>query len=918
MDNNIIAKPRPQPQPSVPTCEQDAKEVEQSIVESGNTTEALAAALAYSAAGFDVYPVWQDAAFGRKPKAPATEHAFYDASGDSSQLERWWYVGSNLGMAMRTGLVERGPKQGLHLVVIDIDHPKHEGDADGLEMVRRWCDGEIDGECHVLPETLEQRSWSDGTHLFYLSKHERKCTQNGHLRIDVRGTGGGIVVAPTSITMADGSTGSYAWVGGFDPSRIAEADDEVEALLDFIFSYKGPDGPKPQKDGKARYVRPDHVPCGGRHDALVSYAAHLWGKGYSKTKVFSMVMEFAQSTCDQPDGDEIDDDEVLDILKWVFSKPQGAEAADGDDGQETEPDYDEAYPDDPGDDGAYPPYPDMDPVDDAEDSTSEEEKAIAKYVNGLVEKYKVYIVEGEGKKAKTVFHVENLVKMLLYGAHACTIGGAPAVWDGKRYLFGPAALGYMIELACPTATATSNKSSLKKVLARLEVERRFDLPSPCLIRFENGVLDIVGGEFRPIGKHSWQERIPNEIPHPLVLSAPPVPDVDRWLDTLADGHEDVRRNLLQVIFLCITRFTHHEQMVVLIGTGANGKSKFVDVLVRIVGERNVSSLSLDRMANRFEVGDLAGKLVNISSDISSTYLAGDGAAIWKQVTGGDLLKADVKGLEGYVFRAYCFLLVTANRLPKIEGGIDKAVSRRLHVIPFTHSFRDASGRYSADADPGIVDRICQPDAIAYLINLAIAEGMRMLEEAEFRFTPNYASEDEVHKLAIDNSSVLAWAEAIGLETDDLHMQRRPLMHERYTDWCKRSSMKPVAYQRFCDEVTTHFDVEHGKVRAAPARMNEYGQVHMADKLVQYNAFVIPDLYKDEVKNHVRYAEVVGVRDTLTSYSQERGTGNTRENHRIEEVNLGVWKADLMAHTDIDSNALRLRSKLWDEYNRFEG
>lgn len=896
---DMNAKPRPQPQPSdaltdvVPPGSKVNPTASTLGVIEGGVSDAYLAARQYADCGIYVYPVWQGGEFGGKPKAPACGHGYKDGTTDDAKLRRWWRPDTSLGVAMRTGVFPDGPLKDMCLLVIDID------DKDairGSEMLRRYLDGELDGKPHVLPPTLEQRSWSGGKHLFYLSEKWRGCTANAHLHIDIRGNGGGIVVAPTRITMPDGRSGQYEWVGGFDPSRIAEADAEVEALLDFVFDYRGKKRePASSREvpGRVPYVRPEHVSCGGRHGEIVRFAASRWARGDSEAEVLLKTLDFVSATCEQPDGDEMSIDEVTSILDWVFTKSRGSGSSDG---------------------GG----PKVGPSEQAptvEDGPSEGDKAMRRYVKKLLRKYEVWTTETKGDAQKVEFHPDRMIEAMLYGMHACTIAGAPAIWDGERYRFGPEVLLYIIELARPNASYDANRGLVKKLLARLEIERRFDLPSPCLVRFENGVLDLAEGEFRPQGKYSWRERIPNEVPHPLDLTAEPVPEVDRWLDTLSDGHEDVRRNLLQVVFLCMTRFTRHEQAVVLIGDGANGKSKFVDVLVCIVGEQNASSLGLGRMSNRFEVGDLAGKLLNVSSDISASYLGSDDAATWKQITGGDPVKADVKNLSGFVFRSYAQLVISANRFPKIAGGIDKATARRLHVIPFTHSFRNADGSYSDDADPGVVEKICQPDALAYLIRLAVEEGTRLLDEREFKLTTNYASLSEVHKMAVDNSSVLAWAEHVDLTERDLHMQRRQHMYDRYSAWCKRASLKAVADTRFADEVKTRFpQVETMKVRACRYEMRSDGSMVCGPRR-QYNAFVIKDLYEREIAEQVKYAEVMGYKDTVTSYTTDT-MSSTRETHRLDEARLGVWPEMEVVTDDVERRRV-IHAKLWANLERYE-
>lgn len=852
-------------------------------VDAATESAAHAAATEYANAGFDVYPVWQQDGVTHEAKAPATAHGYKDATRDQAAIDEWWPHCTNLGVALRTGLVTAGIHAGKNLIVIDVDAAKVEGGPDGLKSIDDWCSGRIDGTPHTLPSTLEATTPSGGRHLFFVSDKSRGCVVNGGLRIDVRGTGGGIIVAPTCIAKADGSTGEYQWAGGkFDPSLITEADDEVESLLDLVFARKGGEHvaqDMPIPEGWQPYSAPRFVACGWRHDAIVRYAAHLQAKGYGDEEIAGLVHDFNEEVCEEPIGEV----ELWQIITWALSKPKGH-------GQRDCPAEDELV-----------------------DGPSEEELGMDRYVNKVVKRFGVFTYDE--KKEVTVYHQDKLVEAFLYGMHACTMDGAPAIWDGVRYRFGPAWIRYFVELARKGASSETNNSVVKKILAQLEVARRFGLPAPGLICFENCVFDCATGEVRPHDEHSWRERVPNPIPHPLDLSAPPVDYVDAFVDVLADGHEDVRTNLLQVLFTCLSRYTHHEQAAVLIGDGGNGKSKFTDVATELVGIENVSFLGLDRMDNRFEVGDMAGKTANFCSDISSEYLTSDKASTWKKTVGNDYIKADVKNLSGFTFRPFCQVVIVGNSFPRVEGGVDKATERRLFVIPFTHSFRTSTGDYSKDADPNIVEKMKRPEAMAYLIRLVIEEGQRMLAQDKFRFTPNYASEAELRKITLDNSSVLAWMDYVGLTEGDLHMQRRQTVYDHYCAWCRRSQLKAVAINRFNDEVTTR----RKGISCVTTRANRYvadaSGVMAKERTVQYGAYVIDEQYEAERASHVTYCEVVSTRQTMTSVSVSN-SGDRRENHKVEEVSLGVRPATALPAPDRYGD-LKVPDAWWVELARFE-
>ena len=80
------------------------------------------------------------------------------------------------------------------------------------------------------------------------------------------------------------------------------------------------------------------------------------------------------------------------------------------------------------------------------------------------------------------------------------------------------------------------------------------------------------------------------------------------------------------------RANPYELYVILLGTGANGKSVLMHVLTKLHGEENVSNTSISALVNnRFAAADLVGKNVNIDMELSSATITD--MAMLKKLTG---------------------------------------------------------------------------------------------------------------------------------------------------------------------------------------------------------------------------------------------------------------------------------------------
>jgi len=116
-----------------------------------------------------------------RDKRPATEHGLHDASRDTSAIDAWWTRQPKANVGVPTGTA-------LGSFVLDIDGPEGEASLAALEQ-----------EHGPLPATLEQKT-GRGRHLFFLMPNSgdvRSSVSQLGPGLDIRGTGGYVVVAPS-------------------------------------------------------------------------------------------------------------------------------------------------------------------------------------------------------------------------------------------------------------------------------------------------------------------------------------------------------------------------------------------------------------------------------------------------------------------------------------------------------------------------------------------------------------------------------------------------------------------------------------------------------------------------------------------------------------------------------------------------
>jgi P4 family phage/plasmid primase-like protien len=126
-----------------------------------------------------------------------------------------------------------------------------------------------------------------------------------------------------------------------------------------------------------------------------------------------------------------------------------------------------------------------------------------------------------------------------------------------------------------------------------------------------------------------------------------------------------------------------EAAMFLEGTGANGKSVFLDTVVRLFGESAVS-FSLSQFARQFDVELLNGKLLayNTDDEISSNQKIGN---VIKKFASGEPLRGERKFGDVYQFKNYAKGIWAVNNVPSFEEK-SYGTERRIIAIPFNRDF----------------------------------------------------------------------------------------------------------------------------------------------------------------------------------------------------------------------------------------
>ena len=166
------------------------------------------------------------------------------------------------------------------------------------------------------------------------------------------------------------------------------------------------------------------------------------------------------------------------------------------------------------------------------------------------------------------------------------------------------------------------------------------------INVHNGFLTQQKGGRWKLEKHDPED---GQL-YCLPFNYDPKAKCDRWLSFLRDVQPDtaVRRYLQDMVgyILLGSARPRAEMFFVLQGTGANGKSVFLETIKALVGKENFSTLAMHQFTGR-NLESLVGKIANFGSETERTESME--TSVFKQAVSGEPVQAEPKYRDHYSF-----------------------------------------------------------------------------------------------------------------------------------------------------------------------------------------------------------------------------------------------------------------------------
>ena len=218
------------------------------------------------------------------------------------------------------------------------------------------------------------------------------------------------------------------------------------------------------------------------------------------------------------------------------------------------------------------------------------------------------------------------------------------------------------------------------------------------------------------------------------------------------------------------------------------------MLRNMLGKKNISSLDLKKLGDRFSTVMLFGRLANIGDDISDEFIMD--ASIFKKIVTGETIDAEQKGQPKFEFEPYVKLFFSANNIPRMGKGRDSAaILRRLIIVPFDARFTADD----TDHDPHIGDKLRSQESMEYMVQLGLKGLKRVLETK--KFSESERVQKELEEYEEGNNPVLGFIREVEID-DDFKIENEPTkdVYKRYQEYCLANNLQPMSNIEFSKQI----------------------------------------------------------------------------------------------------------------------
>jgi putative DNA primase/helicase len=271
---------------------------------------------------------------------------------------------------------------------------------------------------------------------------------------------------------------------------------------------------------------------------------------------------------------------------------------------------------------------------------------------------------------------------------------------------------------------------------------------------------------------------PLGTPHPLWT---------KFLDRATNHDTELQSFLQRWSGYCCTGFTSEHVFVFTYGTGANGKSTFINTIRGILGDyTTIADMSTFLASNSERHPTDLAKLRGARLVVAIETQKGrrwDETKI-KALTGGDKITARFMRQDFFDFTPTFKLMVSGNHKPRLTS-VDEAIRRRLLLVPFTVQIP------MAERDKDLADKLKAewPAILRWMID-------GCLEWQRIGLAPPKIVLDATEDYFAEQDTLQQWLDDCTEDGGEFAFTRTGNLFASWKTWCEAHNLKPGSEQGF--------------------------------------------------------------------------------------------------------------------------
>jgi putative DNA primase/helicase len=292
-----------------------------------------------------------------------------------------------------------------------------------------------------------------------------------------------------------------------------------------------------------------------------------------------------------------------------------------------------------------------------------------------------------------------------------------------------------------------------------------------LLNTPAGVVDLRTGAIRPARREDYCTKITAVAPNDggFLLWR-------KFLNRITHGDAELQRFIQRMCGYTLTGITREHAMFFLHGTGANGKSVFLDTISRVLGDYARTAPIEAFIATRSEhhPTELAGlrgaRLVTAAETESGRHWA---ESKLKALTGGDRIAARFMRQDFFEFTPQFKLIVAGNHRPGL-GTVDEAMRRRFNLLPFGVTIP------AVERDVDLAEKLREewPDILQWMVEGCLAWQEHGLNSPA---VVKHATEDY-----LDSEDALGrWLQECCIR-DGAYSASTDVLYRSWQEWCRKN------------------------------------------------------------------------------------------------------------------------------------